>query len=110
MEFRDFTAGKDDDGRRLDRVLRIFLSSSGLGEIYKLLRKGLIKLNHAKAKPETHVTEGDVISIAGFLFDSKESVSQPAASPAAPHANNAGYGSAPQGGGFVQVDEEELPF
>ena len=29
--------------------------------------------------------------------------------PAAP-ANNAGYGSAPQGGGFVQVDEEELPF
>ena len=28
----------------------------------------------------------------------------------APRANNAGYGSAPQGGGFVQVDEEELPF
>ena len=29
----------------------------------------------------------------------------------APQANaNAGYGSAPQGGGFVQVDEEELPF
>ncbi len=32
------------------------------------------------------------------------------AAPAAPRANNAGYGSAPQGGGFVQVDEEELPF
>ena len=32
-----------------------------------------------------------------------------ASQPAAP-ANNAGYGSAPQGGGFVQVDEEELPF
>ncbi|MBR1584543.1 MAG: single-stranded DNA-binding protein [Clostridia bacterium] len=31
------------------------------------------------------------------------------AAPAAPRAN-AGYGSAPQGGGFVQVDEEELPF
>ena len=30
----------------------------------------------------------------------------PAARPAAP----ANYGSAPQGGGFVQVDEEELPF
>ncbi len=29
--------------------------------------------------------------------------SRPASSPAA-------YGSAPQGGGFVQVDEEELPF
>ena len=30
----------------------------------------------------------------------------PPARPAAP----ANYGSAPQGGGFVQVDEEELPF
>lgn len=31
------------------------------------------------------------------------------AAPAQPRAS-AGYGSAPQGGGFVQVDEEELPF
>ena len=28
----------------------------------------------------------------------------------APQPANPGYGSAPQGGGFVQVDEEELPF
>ena len=69
MEFKDFTAGKDDADRRFDRVLRIFLSSKGLPEIYKLLRKGLIKLNHKKAKPETHITEGDIISIAAFLFD-----------------------------------------
>ena len=69
MEFKDFTAGKDDSDRRLDRVLRIFLSNKGLPEIYKLLRKGLIKLNHKKAKPETHVAEGDIISIAAFLFD-----------------------------------------
>ena len=33
----------------------------------------------------------------------------PAARPAAAPAP-ASYGSAPQGGGFVQVDEEELPF
>ena len=71
MEFRDFTAGKDDDGRRLDRILRIFLKDKSLGEIYKLLRKGLIKVNHAKAKPEAHVSEGDVISIADFLFNSE---------------------------------------
>ena len=35
----------------------------------------------------------------------------PAAPAAAPRpANKAAYGSAPQGGDFVQVDEEELPF
>jgi len=39
------------------------------------------------------------------------SYSAPAAAPAArPAAAPANYGSAPQGGGFVQVDEEELPF
>ncbi len=32
------------------------------------------------------------------------------AAPASRPAANPAYGSAPQGGGFVQVDEEELPF
>ena len=68
MEFRDFTTGKDDDGRRLDRVLRIFLSEKSLGEIYKLIRKGLIKVNQKKTKPDAHVNQGDIISIAEFLF------------------------------------------
>ena len=37
--------------------------------------------------------------------------SAPAPAPAArPAAAPANFGSAPQGGGFVQVDEEELPF
>ena len=69
MEFREFTAGKDDDGRRLDRILRIFLKDKSLGEIYSLLRKGLIKVNQKKAKPDLHVKENDVILIADFLFN-----------------------------------------
>ena len=73
MDFRDFTAGQNDDNRRLDRVLRKFLQEKSLSEIYKLLRKGLIKVNHSKAKPETHINCGDVISIAAFLFDSLRS-------------------------------------
>ena len=72
MEFKDFTAGKDDDGRRLDRVIRIFLKDLSLGEIYKLLRKGLIKVNHKKAKPDSHVNSGDIISIAAFLVSPQQ--------------------------------------
>ena len=68
MEFREFTAGKDDDGRRLDRILRIFLKDKSLGEIYSLLRKGLIKVTQKKAKPDLHVKENDVILIADFHF------------------------------------------
>ena len=48
-----------------------------------------------------------------FLTPRSEQGEAPAAyAPAAPapRANTAAYGSAPQGGGFVQVDEEELPF
>ena len=72
MNFREFTAGKDDDGRRLDRILRIFLKDLSLGEIYKLLRKGLIKVNNQKAKPEAHINQGDIILIAEFLFQKEK--------------------------------------
>ena len=69
MEFQEFTAGKNDDGRRLDRILRILLQDKSLGEIYKLLRKGLIKVNNKNAKPDFHVKNGDTILIAKFLFE-----------------------------------------
>ena len=69
MDFRKLTAGKDDDQRRLDRILRIYLQDKSLGEIYKLIRKGLIKVNDKKTKPEVHINEGDIICIAEFLFE-----------------------------------------
>jgi len=89
MEFKDFTAGRDDNGRRLDKVIRIFLNNTPLTEIYKLLRKGLIKLNHKKAKPEARVCQGDVISIAQFILKSgseaeNNSVSQTAVDKVSP--------------------------
>ncbi len=77
MEFRDFTCGKDDDGRRLDRILRIFLKDKSLGQIYKLIRKGLIKVNHNKTKPELHIKEGDLISIASFLLENTDGYDNP---------------------------------
>lgn len=73
MEFKDFMAGLNDEDRRLDRVLRKFLQDKSLSEIYKLLRKGLIKVNHIKAKPENHIHCGDIISIAAFLLNSNVS-------------------------------------
>ena len=62
-----------------------------------------------QTRASLEVTADDV----EFLTPRGEQGEAPAAyapsAPAAPSAN-AGYGSAPQGGGFVQVDEEELPF
>ena len=87
MDFKDFTLGKNDDNRRLDKVIRIFAASLSLSEVYKYLRKGLIKLNGKKAKPDTKVFEKDVISIAGFILDKGTGKSDNASCPPAPAAD-----------------------
>ena len=62
--------------------------------------------NDGQARASLEVTADDV----EFLTPRGESGEAPAYTAApAPRANQ-GYGAAPQGGGFVQVDEEELPF
>lgn len=58
-----FTAGPDDAGRRLDRVLRILLEGLPLSSVYKALRTKRIVLNGRKADASTLLAEGDVISV-----------------------------------------------
>lgn len=60
-------AAKDDDNRRIDRILRRYLSSASLPQLYKSVRSGLIKLNGKKCEANTRVFQGDTISIASFL-------------------------------------------
>lgn len=67
MNFKHFTAGKDDEGRRIDKILRRFLAGKNLSEVYKSLRKGLVKLNGKKCAPDAKVCENDDIQIAEFL-------------------------------------------
>ena len=68
MDFSDFKTGKDDEGRRLDKVVRIFISDTALSAIYKSLRKGLIKVNGNKAAPDYRIQKDDVITIANLLL------------------------------------------
>lgn len=72
MDFKEFTAGKDDDGRRIDKVIRIFISKEKLSGIYKAIRKGLVKVNNKKVQESYHVKHGDSIKIASFLFEKSE--------------------------------------
>lgn len=71
MNFTHFKAGADDSGRRLDRLLRKFLSEENLSSIYKSLRKGLIKVDGKKCDGNFHVSEGSDIQIADFLLPQK---------------------------------------
>ncbi|AEF82989.1 RluA family pseudouridine synthase [Leadbettera azotonutricia] len=59
-------AADDDDGRRLDRILRKALPNLPLSALHKLLRKGKVQVNGKKARPETRVNSGETISIQGL--------------------------------------------
>ncbi|MBP3710591.1 MAG: RluA family pseudouridine synthase [Treponema sp.] len=67
MDFLQFTAGKDDE-RRADKVLRLLLPNQHLSAIYSAFRKGFIRVNDKRIKPDKAIHHGDTISIASFLL------------------------------------------
>lgn len=69
MDFLDFTAGDDDGGRRLDKIARSLAERVPLSEIYKCLRKGLLRVNGKRAAANLRISPGDVISLPSFLLD-----------------------------------------
>lgn len=69
MEFDEFTAGENDSGRRLDRVLKIMLKDFEGVNIFSALRKKLILVNGRKAEASYKVNCGDKIKIASFLLE-----------------------------------------
>lgn len=71
MDFLDFTATENDEGRRLDKITRRILEDESLSSIYKFIRKGLVKLNGKKQKPDSLVYVNDKIQIASFLIQQK---------------------------------------
>ena len=73
MDFTDFIAGKDDDGRRIDRVLQKILPQTPASGIYSAIRKKLIRVNRQGCKGNQQVFQGDCIQIASFLIKPQES-------------------------------------
>lgn len=69
QEGKTVTAGKNDSGRRFDRVCRKLLRNNlPLSAVYAGIRKGKIRVNGKKAKPSFLLKEGDEIFIRKELF------------------------------------------
>ena len=62
-EPHQLTAGRDDAGRRLDRVVRRAFPSLSLSLLHRLMRTGAIRLNETRCTAASRVAEGDVISV-----------------------------------------------
>ena len=60
---QDFFAGPDDDGRRLDRLVRRLFPDLSLSAVYRLIREGSVRLNGRKAKQDQRVHNGDRLEI-----------------------------------------------
>lgn len=69
MDFEDFVAQINDDGKRIDKILRILIPKASLSEIYRLLRKNFIKVNGKKIKEDYRVCTNDKISIPQFALN-----------------------------------------
>jgi len=57
------TAAADDDGRRLDRILRKALRDLPLSAIHRLLRQGSVRVNGETASPDRRIRAGETIMV-----------------------------------------------
>jgi 23S rRNA pseudouridine955/2504/2580 synthase len=64
---KTLTAGSDDEGKRLDRVLRQCLPDLPLSGIFRLVRRGRVKVNNERAKGDLRLKPGDRIEIDAAL-------------------------------------------
>lgn len=65
---KEFTIGTADDGRRLDRWIRVNVPSLPISLAQKFMRLNKIKLNGKAAKPDDRINAGDVVRL--FIEDS----------------------------------------
>ena len=68
---REIIIEKNDGDQRLDRFLKKYLPKAPLSYIYKLIRKD-VKVNGKRAKEDTMLAEGDVLSVFAADMDLEE--------------------------------------
>ena len=70
---KEFKAGKNEAGQRLDKYLKKILPNASMGFIYKMLRKKNIKLNDKKASGTEIVSSDRKI----LILSSTDTISVP---------------------------------
>ncbi|MDR2500160.1 MAG: RluA family pseudouridine synthase [Treponema sp.] len=80
----DLTAGADDDGRRLDRILRKALPELPLSMIHRLLRKGRVLVAGKPAWGRRRIRQGDAIHITGAASPGARATIEEAEAPLPP--------------------------
>jgi len=69
MDYVNFTAGENDDDRRIDRIILKMVPQMNISVVCANLRSGFIRLNGKKCANSVRVSNGDIISIEKHLFE-----------------------------------------
>ncbi len=70
----DFTVSTNDTGQRLDNFLLKSLRGVPKSRIYKMLRKGSIRVNKGRKKPDYRIKDGDIVRVPYIDVTEKASV------------------------------------
>ncbi len=73
-------AGEGDVGQRLDNYLMRVLKTIPKSHVYRVLRKGEVRVNGKRAKPETRLVLGDRVRIPPLRIDEKPAQAKPSTS------------------------------
>jgi 23S rRNA pseudouridine955/2504/2580 synthase len=83
-QVRNEVLGDDDAGQRLDRVLARFLPGVPRNRLFRLLRKGEVRLNGKRVTGEIRVAAGDKLRVPPVLLEPPPVVEPPAGATRAP--------------------------
>ncbi len=74
------TISSDEAGQRLDNFLIRVLKGAPKSLIYRVIRKGEVRVNKGRAKPERKLQAGDIVRVPPVKLDDKASAAKPSAS------------------------------
>ena len=71
IRYDRFELGENDDGRRLDRIIKKVAPGVPIGRVHRALRSREIRINGKRAKADDRPSAGDVLEIAAHLTGGK---------------------------------------
>lgn len=75
-----FTVDEHSDGQRLDNFLRKQRKQISTGQLYKLIRKGQVRVNGKRCQPATKLQKNDQVRVPPFMYF-EETRAQPVIAP-----------------------------
>ncbi len=71
---RHLTVEENADGQRIDNYLRKLLPGIPKSKLYKIIRKGEVRLNKKRVKPESKIKAGDILRVPPITINEKQDV------------------------------------